>query len=279
MTPGEPGETETIDDAELREYLQRALAPARPRPTFTSPVGGEEVPQAVQLAQGPASTGIVGIPSTVALCGPHQYLEFAKHFRGLRDVSALAVPGFVAGERLPANLQAAVEAQAEAVRRCTAGAPAVLAGYSSGGTFAYGVAAHLEATGTPVAAIALIDAYPFRTARSDAGQTEAMLRRMFEDRELRAYLNAARLTAMAWYTRLFMDWELPAVAAPTVLVRPGEPMPGMSCDGEWRAVWLHPHDTVEVPGDHWSMMIEHAASTASALEAWISQSLPAGTTG
>ncbi|HWX45364.1 MAG TPA: alpha/beta fold hydrolase [Solirubrobacteraceae bacterium] len=253
---------------QLREHLRRLTLPAR-RPTFESPLPPGESPQSVRLSEGPARTGVVGIPSTVALCGPHQYLEFAKHFRDRRTFFALQVPGFVAGERLPASVQVAVDVEAESVQRCMNGAPVVLAGYSSGGTFAYGIAARLEALGTPVAAVVLIDAYPFRTVNSEAGRTQALLRKMFEDRELRRYLNATRLTAMAWYAQLFMDWELGAIAAPTLMVQPTEPMPGMADDGEWSSVWPHPHDTVRVPGDHWTMMLEDAASTATAVERWI----------
>src|SRR5580692_7902811 len=148
------------------------------------------------------------------------------------------------------------------------GATVVLAGYSSGGTFAYGIAAHLETLGTPVAAVVLIDAYSFRAVKSDASQTQALLRKIFEDRELRQYLTPTRLTAMACYIRLFMDWELMTIAAPTLLVRPMKPMPGMPDDSDWRSIWPHPHDTVEVPGDHWTMMLQDAASTAAAVEMW-----------
>jgi thioesterase domain-containing protein len=258
-----------IDD-ELRELLERVVRPGKARPTFES-LAADEVPQSVKLSEGQASTGIIGIPSTAALCGPHQYLDFAKSFRGVRELSALSVPGFVGQELLPASLHVAVEVQAEAVRRCMDGAPAVIAGYSSGGTFAYGIAGHLESMGVPVAAVVLIDAYSFETISSQPQHKDALLRRMFEDRGMRMYLNETRLTAMAWYSSLFMDWELTEIAAPTLLVKPEEPMSTMSRDSEWRSVWRYAHDTVEVPGDHWTMMMEHAASTAVAVEEWISR--------
>lgn len=246
------------------------MRPARTRPTFDSLLAANEAPRSVRLSEGPARTGIIGIPSTVALCGPHQYLDFAKSFRNIRDLSALSVPGFVGRERLPANVDIAVEVMAEAAQRCMGGAPAVLVGYSSGGTFAYGIASHLESMSVPVAAVVLIDAYSFQTVKSHTRQTDALLRRMFEDRELRVYLNQTRLTAMAWYARLFIDWEFTRINAPTLLVQPADPMPGMPSDSEWKAVWPYPHDTVEVPGDHWTMMMEDSASTARAVEQWIS---------
>jgi len=222
--------------------------------------------RSVRLAEGPARLGIVGIPSTVALCGPHQYLEFAKNFRDVRNLVALSVPGFVAGELLPANVRVAVEVEAAAVQGCMDGAPVVLIGYSSGGVFAYGVAHHLERMGAPVAAVVLIDAYSFQDGRD----ADVLLRRMFEDKELRRYLNNTRMTAMSWYTSLFTDWELAEVLAPTLLVQPKELMPGMQRDGDWKSTWPYPHDIVEVPGDHWTMMMEDAGSTAEAIERWIS---------
>jgi thioesterase domain-containing protein len=257
----------------LDDYLRRVMRSARPRPTFDSPLPTTQAPQAVRLAAGPADIAIVGIPSTVALCGPHQYMDFAKSFRDVRDLFALGVPGFAGREPLPANLDVALEAQAEAVRRCSGDAPVVLAGYSAGGTFAYGVAGRLEELGAPVAGVTLIDAYSFQTLRSHTSHTDALLRRMFEEPELRVYLNATRLTAMAWYARLFMDWELREISAPTLLLRPAQPMPGMSLDGDWRSEWEHPHDAVEVPGDHWTMMTAQAASTASAVERWMTDVL------
>jgi hypothetical protein len=82
------------------------------------------------------------------------------------------------------------------------------------------------------------------------------------------------LTAMGWYTRLVMDWELGSVSAPTLLVRPTQPMPGVSADGEWQTVWPFEHDSVDVPGDHYTMMEEYADTTAEAVEQWLTARLP-----
>jgi thioesterase domain-containing protein len=188
----------------------------------------------------------------------------------VRDLYAVTIPGFLAGERLPANIDVAVEAEASAVRKYLENGPIVLVGMSAGGMLAYGVARHLEDTEGPiVAGVALLDSYPFGNDSDDA-LAYSILRRMFQERDLRRYLTETRLTAMAWYIKLLMDWEVPAVAAPTLMVRPTEPMPGMSTEGEWRTQWPHPHDSVEVPGDHWTMMMEGAMATAEVVERWIS---------
>jgi len=264
--------SESTLNTRLLEYLQTLQLPAS-RETFDLSLPAEELPQAVRLASGPGGPAIVAIPSTVALCGPHQYLDFAKPFRGIRDLFALPVPGFVKGERLPASVDAAVTLAAGEVQRCVNDG-VVLVGYSSGGTLAYAIARHLQESSVSVAAVALIDAYPFAAVNADTARTQALLRKMFEDSELRRFLNATRLSAMAWYTKLFVDWELSEVAAPTLLVQPEQPMPGMPTTAEWRSSWPYPHDLARVSGDHWTMMTEHAEATAWAIENW----LPASTT-
>ena len=132
-------------------------------------------------------------------------VRFARTFRAVRDVSAISVPGFIGEERVPATIRVAVELEAEAVRRHVGGASVVLAGYSSGGTLAYGVAGHLESIGVPLAGVVLLDAYPFRTDRCDAAdrrvlktipaQENAFLRTMAEDPEMRRYFTPSRLSA------------------------------------------------------------------------------------
>lgn len=263
----------------LHEALERATLKAQSRPTFDTLTGGDiprsgDAPRSERLSEGHGRPSLIGIPATAALSGTHQYLELAKSFRGKRDLFALTVPGFVGTERLPANIEVAVRTEANVVQECMSGSPpSVLVGMSSGGTLAYGVAGYLESIGTPVAAVVLIDAYSFRSEVSQANVTYGLLRRMFEEHELRRYLTDTRLTAMAWYAKLFTDWQLTEIAAPTLLVCPENPMWGMSTDEEWRAEWPFSHDSIEVPGDHWTMTMEDSPSTAKAIEEWISSAV------
>jgi len=55
--------------------------------------------------------------------------------------------------------------------------------------------------------------------------------------------DASRLLAMGGYRRIFADWHPPAIAARTVAIAADE-----------------------VEGDHFTMMTDHASSTASAIE-------------
>jgi thioesterase domain-containing protein len=80
----------------------------------------------------------------------------------------------------------------------------------------------------------------------------------------------AWLTAMAHYFSL--DWAaLDRTALPTLLVRAAEPLGGSPRDAEPKADWPWSANltTVEVPGDHFTMMTDHAATTASAVNDWL----------
>jgi thioesterase domain-containing protein len=57
------------------------------------------------------------------------------------------------------------------------------------------------------------------------------------------------------------------------LVRASEPVPGLPADRAWGSSWDSPHDSADVPGDHVSMMGEHAGTTARAVESWLSTSI------
>lgn len=262
---------EVVED--LRGSLDQVTLRAESRDTFDFPLAADDVPRSECLSTGAKRPSIVAIPSIAALSGAHQYLDFGKYLRDVRDLFAITLPGFIAGERLPASIDVAVEAQASAVRKCVADGPVVLVGMSAGGMLAYGVARHLEeAEGPIVAGVVLLDSYPFGKD-SDDTLAYSMLRRMFQERDLRRYLTETRLTAMAWYMKLLMDWEVSKVAAPTLMVRPAEPMLGMSTEGEWKTQWPYPHDSIEVPGDHWTMMMEGAVSTAEAVEQWVADAV------
>jgi thioesterase domain-containing protein len=80
----------------------------------------------------------------------------------------------------------------------------------------------------------------------------------------------AWLTAMVYYFSL--GWaELGQTALPTLLVRASEPMGGSPESDEWQASWaLSSRVTVaDVPGNHFTMMGEHAGTTAQAVNRWL----------
>jgi thioesterase domain-containing protein len=179
------------------------------------------------------------------------------------------IPGFVAGERLPASLNVAIAYQMRAVEAAIGrDRPLILAGYSTGGAFAYGLANQLEATGRRVSAVVLLDSYPPGPGGVPTKQVSAVVQHLLSNREWRHYLSETRLTAMGWYIRALTAVDLRPVKAPTLLLRARQPMAGVDGD-DWQAWWPFPHETRDAPGDHYSMMQLHARTAARTVESWL----------
>ncbi|MEU8825669.1 type I polyketide synthase [Streptomyces sp. NPDC048636] len=237
-------------------------------------------PRLLRLCPHDTAPQVVCLGSVVALGGAHQYARFASHFRDHFGVSALAAPGFLPGEPVPADMAALLDFQARTLLEAVGDRPLVLTGSSSGGTLAHGVAARLEELGAGPAAVVLIDTY----LSHNEGITQfndVLIGGMFAREDRAAPMDDTRLTAMGRYFRILDDWTLPVVQAPTLLVRATEPLgcpdPGA---GEWRASWPTAHAVVDVPGDHFSLMEQHVATTARAIHDWLTTVLgrPADTT-
>jgi hypothetical protein len=80
------------------------------------------------------------------------------------------------------------------------------------------------------------------------------------------------LTAMNWYMRLFIGAVPEAIAAPTLFIRPNEPLAEAGTpDFDWRARWELPHTVVDVPGDHMTMIDTHAKTTAQGVQTWLAE--------
>jgi hypothetical protein len=57
-----------------------------------------------------------------------------------------------------------------------------------------------------------------------------------------------------------------------LLLRASEPIGG-DPDGDWRPRWEVPHDTVDVPGNHLTMMDTHAETAAAAISNWLQETV------
>ncbi|MFG2677189.1 SDR family NAD(P)-dependent oxidoreductase [Streptomyces sp. NPDC048445] len=275
---GGPDTDETIGRLFRRACEERRLAEgfgllqsvARLRPTFGD--GGEEAesPTSVRLAKGGEPVRLVCFASQVALGGVHQYARFASGFREVREVIALAVPGFATGEPLPATEDALLDLLARTVREQVGDAPFALLGSSSGGVLAYATAARMEQEGRPPAGVVLLDTYV--PGDDSLGQFEdQLLGGMFEREAGFARMDAARLSAMSWYFNLLGGWRPGKLDSPVLLVRAGEPMPGGEelAPERWQTGWSEADRVVDVPGNHFTMMENLADATAAAVESWI----------
>jgi acyl transferase domain-containing protein/surfactin synthase thioesterase subunit/aryl carrier-like protein len=252
---------------EQEGFVELITAASRFRPTFDAVTAAEDSPRAVRLASGEGSPSLVLLPSAAAMAGPYEYARFAHGFGGSRAVFAVPLPGFLASEPLPANAEVAAQTQADAILRCDVGSELALVGHSSGGWLAHATASRLEDAGVFPAAVVLLDTYP---PGSDAlaWLRTRLIAELAEAERGMVPVDDARLTAMAAYLRIFAEWEPDEIAAPTVLVRASEPtaeMPPGEPDA-WRAAWPLPHTTVDVPGDHFTLMSDHADSAAAAVQ-------------
>ncbi|WP_280689262.1 type I polyketide synthase [Kitasatospora sp. GAS204B] len=275
-----------------QEFMGLLFAASRFRPAFAAAQAAELAPELLRLADGPEQPLLVCLPSLLAISGPHQYARIAAAFRGRRQVLALPLPGFLDGEPLPESPEAIVELGARAVLLATGGAPFVLLGHSTGGMLAQATAVRLEELGAALAGVVLVDTYSFADADSEAGSVDAdgEAAGLGDAAEVLPVLTGAmlareggyvpiddtRLTAMGGYLRIFAGWRPAGIAAPTLLVRavdlltaPGAPGTDEPQTARARASWPLPHTAVDAPGNHFTVMEEHAAATADLIEDWL----------
>ncbi|MDT3398605.1 SDR family NAD(P)-dependent oxidoreductase, partial [Streptomyces sp. B1866] len=245
------------------EFIDVLTAAAAFRPAYRDPAEPELPP--LRLTSGGTDLPVFCIPSHLGKADPHKFLRFGAALRGRRDVFVLRQPGFVPGQPVPATLDVLLDTHA----RSLAGHDrVVLLGYSAGGLAAHALAGHLAELGRPPAAVVLVDTYA-------PDETEVMTRiqgameQGQRDRDGRTgtAFGEAWLTAMGHY--FGFDWTPAEVDAPVLHVRAGDPMPGMPVERRWQARWRLPHTAADVPGDHFTMMEDHAPRTAETVHDWL----------
>ncbi|MEV6960772.1 type I polyketide synthase [Streptomyces sp. NPDC051207] len=268
-TTGRPGlfgelYQQAADAGKTGEFVDLLGAAAGLRPAFGSADEAGTLPDPVELTAHEEGPVLVCLPTVLATSGPHQYARFAAGLRDRRAVSAIALPGYLDGEPLPADRTAAVEAATRQVQAAAGERPVVLIGYSSGGLLAGGVAARLAELGRPAAGLVLIDTFVFGSELTTTGA--ALFGQMFTRLADSGAVTDARLTAMGGYLRLLTDWQPADSPTPVLVARTTEPLPGFDRPP---ATWAYPHDTVEVAGDHFTVLEQHADRTAQAVHEWL----------
>ena len=232
-----------------------------------------------QLSHGDNAPHIICFPSLVALPGEMQYDRLSSCFQSINDLSVVIVPGYQPDEPLASSIDALTDVLAEATLRCTQGKPFALLGHSSGGLLAYAVGSHLEASGVQPTSVILLDTFIPDSVSPQWGK--ALIYQLFAHRPMFAdNVDDSGITAMMTYQHMFQHWQPQLVAAPTLVVRPTEGIPGTPGEPltgqEWCTHWPLEHVETEVPGDHFTMSVEYAHTTAKSLRDWLSTlSVPA----
>ncbi|MET8053502.1 SDR family NAD(P)-dependent oxidoreductase [Streptosporangium sp. NPDC005286] len=236
----------------------------------------------IRLASGDAPVTLVCFPAVSAISGPHEYARFGHAMRGERDVHVVPSPGYAPDDLLPDSEETFVQMHADTVERLVGDGPFVILGRSMGGCIAHSVAAELENRGIPAAGLVLIDSYPIESPTLEGMRDwwlAAMLTGMVERIErYRMVWSDASLTTMGAYGRILADWQPKPIGARTLVVRAEEPLRGTVVDPtgrlDWRAFWPLPHETVDVPGDHFTVLEEHSETTVAAVRSWIDALVP-----
>ncbi|MEU6776299.1 SDR family NAD(P)-dependent oxidoreductase [Streptomyces sp. NPDC046759] len=262
------------------------MAASRLRDAFDVASAAGHAPEPVPLAAGEERPRLFCLPAVVATAGPQQYARFAERFRGRRDITVLPQPGYLPGECIPADMAALAELHVQTLRRIAGEEPFVLVGHSAGGQIAHAVTARLESLGTQPAALVLLDV-PWPEDDADNAEVGAAMLGVAFDRERKlggGIMNDVRLTAMGGYHRLLADWRPEPVKTPTLLVRATEPMPSASGAVQddtvmLRVDWKFVHTARDVPGNHFSIVEEHAGDTAGVVEEWLTEITANGTVG
>ncbi|MDC0774011.1 type I polyketide synthase [Streptomyces sp. HD] len=243
------------------------------RVSFSAPDEIRNGPTLVRLAEGGQHPKIIGFPSQSVWASNQELVGMAVPLRGVRDMWSLMLPGFVTGQPVAADVDAAAEYAVRLIEELVEDEPFVVAGRSSGGRIAHEVAARLEARGRAPKGLVLIDSY---MAGYDATSyiVPVMESKALELEKEFGQMTGTRLTAMAAYFAMFEHWQPEETSIPTLLVRasecygiePGQEQPPAE---QWQAAWPLPHDAIDVPGNHYTMLEGSGDVTADAVHRWL----------
>ncbi|MFI2433203.1 SDR family NAD(P)-dependent oxidoreductase [Streptomyces sp. NPDC018693] len=248
-------------------------------PTFTAARGREHAPPPIRRSHGRPGSGrptVVYFPAyhPSLVSGGGDFPHFHRAFQDDLDVLEFPHPGIGTGAAVPEDRDALARTQAESVLRHVGDGPFVVVGRSAGGNVAHLVAGQLENTGRAPTGLVLLDTYHITPDNSGKDWLLSLAAPPPQDTSGPVLTgdDDTALAAMGAYNRIFLGWDPEPVATSTLLVRALWPTPAMAASADaddWRTSWPTAHDVVDVPGDHLTMMQEHAKTTVSAIRTWI----------
>ncbi|MFI0269784.1 type I polyketide synthase [Streptomyces luteogriseus] len=245
------------------------------RTSFSTADELRNAPTLVRLGEGDRHPKIIGFPSQSVWASNQELVSMATPLRGVRDVWSLMLPGFVTGQPVAADVDAAADFAVRLIEDLVGDEPFVLAGRSSGGRVAHEVTSRLEERGRAPQGLVLIDSY---LAGYDATSyiVPVMESKAIELERDFGRMTGTRLTAMAAYFGMFEHWQPREISTPTLLVRasecygvePGQEQPPAE---QWQSAWPLPHEAIDVPGNHYTMLEGHGDVTAAAVHEWLTR--------
>jgi len=259
-------------DGRTLEVARLLIDAAALRPVFESPAELEAPPRTIPISRQGEGPVLICVPSFLAGSGPHQFARIGQVLGGRRRIAAVALPGHGREELLPASWDAAVDALAISVLRAAEDDPFVLLGYSSGGAVAHALAERFERDGERLAGLAMVDSFlPEGDGLVELfGSTMGQLLEI--DHEALA-IDDQQLIAMGAYLRFAPQWSPGAVGVPGLMLRAADGLASMQPDSAELPAWQLPETTVELAGDHFSLIAEDAAATAEAIDGWLAERL------
>jgi acyl transferase domain-containing protein/acyl carrier protein len=235
-------------------------------PVFDSLQERSSLPHVATVARGQEGPELVCVPSFANRLGPHQFLRIARALDGKRTVSVVSLPGLEEQDLLPASFELLSDSIAAAVGQAVADRPFVLVGYSTGGDIAHGVARSLERDGPAPLGLVLLDTYMLDSSEP-MRMFAAMMGQLAGGERMTAVMDDRHILAMGAYIRMLSEAPADAIDTPSLLVAASESLGG----GLQSEVSRETDSTTPVVGNHFTIIEEHAETTAAAIDAWLSQ--------
>jgi acyl transferase domain-containing protein/thioesterase domain-containing protein len=241
-------------------------------PSFDLSTRDDHARPPVRLASGPGPV-LVCLPSFSPAVGPNEYLRLAESYAG--DVLVLPHPGYDGGE-IPDDRATLARLHADSTRRLVGDRPFAVVGRSTAGAVAHTVTAELAGMGTAPVGLVLIDTYHVTDDLLSDEWLLALPARAVQTlgESFDTTVEEPAIAAMGAYVRLFGGWHPEKTAVPTLLVRattPAAELATRAAAGDWQVTWPHPHETSDVPGDHFTILEDHAPTTAKTIRDWLTR--------